>query len=212
VKGGLWEQAEREMTMRRIVVVMQTTLNNMIAKGFGVFWEPFPWGEPEQAWLNATFRSADTWALSRVMYEAIIPWWDQVAAGETPSDVDEAHPLHPADIEFAAIQKSLLKVVFSASLGPSPARRVISGDLAGQLQAMKAEEGRDIILSCGPRTLAPLAAAPGLIDQYVVAIHPAVISGLGMFESLETDLRLELLESRVFDGGAVALRYGVQST
>jgi riboflavin biosynthesis pyrimidine reductase len=89
---------------------------------------------------------------------------------------------------------------------------VISGDLVGQLQAMKAEEGRDIILSCGPRTLAPLAAAPGLIDQYVVAIHPAVIGGLGMFEGLKTDLRLELLESRVFDGGAVVLRYGVQST
>jgi hypothetical protein len=51
-----------------------------------------------------------------------------------------------------------------------------------------------------------------LIDQYVVAIHPAVIGGLGMFEGLQTDLRLELLESRVFDGGAVALRYGVRST
>jgi hypothetical protein len=48
--------------MRRIVVVMQSTLNNRIGTSeFGVFWEPFPWGEPEQTWLNGAFRAADTW-------------------------------------------------------------------------------------------------------------------------------------------------------
>ena len=51
--------------MRRIVVVMQTTLNNRIGSSeFGVFWEPFPWGEPEQAWINEVFRRADTWAMA----------------------------------------------------------------------------------------------------------------------------------------------------
>lgn len=199
--------------MRRIVVVMQTTLNNRIEKAFGVFWEPFPWGEPEQAWLNGVFRAADTWAMSRMFYEAIAPWWDEVAAGRIPSDIDELHPLHPADIEFAAIQKGLLKVVFSTTLGPGPDRRVISGDLVGQLAAMKAEEGGDIMLSCGPRTLVRLAAARGMIDEYVLAIHPAVIAaGSGMFEGLETDLALELVDSRVFENGAVVLRYGVLST
>jgi dihydrofolate reductase len=75
--------------MRRMVVVMQTTLNNRIEKAFGVFWEPFPWGEPEQAWLNEVFQGADMWAMSRMMYEAIVPWWDEVAARQIPSDVDE---------------------------------------------------------------------------------------------------------------------------
>jgi dihydrofolate reductase len=196
-----------------MVVVMQTTLNNRIEKAFGVFWEPFPWGEPEQAWLNEVFQGADMWAMSRMMYEAIVPWWDEVAARQIPSDVDELHPLHPADIEFAAIQMRLLKVVFSSSLEPGPDRRVISGDLVGQLAALKAKEGGDIMLSCGPRTLVPLAAAPGLIDEYIIAIHPAVIAaGSEMFEGLETDLALELVESRVFEGGAVVLRYRVLST
>lgn len=30
--------------MRKIVVHMQTTLDNRIANGAGMFWEPFPWG------------------------------------------------------------------------------------------------------------------------------------------------------------------------
>jgi dihydrofolate reductase len=172
---------------------MQTTLNNRIANAFGKFWEPFPWGDPEQAWLNGVFRAADSWAMSRMMYEVIVPWWDQVAADQIPSDVSA---LRPADIEFGAIQKRLLKVVFSATLESGPDRRVISGDLVGQLAALKSEEGGDVILSCGPRTLAPLAVAPRLIDEYVVAIHPAVIAaGPGMFEGVETDLAFEHVES-----------------
>ena len=194
--------------MRRIVVVMQTTLNSRIGTSeFGVFWDPFPWGEPEQAWLNDVFRRADTWAMSRRMFEAIVPWWEGVAGGDVPADAGE---LNPADIAFASIQHGLRKVVFSSTLEPALDRDVISGDLAAQLAALKATEGADIVLSCGPRTLAPLAGTPGLIDEYVVAVHPAVVSrGPGLFDGLEVDLALELLESRVFDGGAVALRYGL---
>ena len=194
--------------MRRIIVVMQTTLNNRIGSSeFGVFWEPFPWGEPEQAWLNEVFRRADTWAMSRRMFDAIVPWWEEIAAGRLPED---AVALNPADLEFATIQHGLAKLVFSSSLEPASDRRVISGDLAAQLAAVKADAGADIVLSCGPRILAPLAATPGLIDEYVVAVHPAVIAdGPGMFEGLDVDLALELVESRMFEAGALVLRYRV---
>jgi dihydrofolate reductase len=194
--------------MRRIVVVMQATLNNRIGSSeFGVFWEPFPWGEPEQAWLNHVFRRADTWAMSRRMFDAIVPWWEEIAAGRLPGD---AVAVNTADLEFATIQHGLLKVVFSNSLEPAADRRVIHGDLATQLAGLKADDGADIILSCGPRTLSPLASTPGLIDEYVVAIHPAVIAdGPGMFDGLDADLALDLVESQVFEAGAFGLRYRV---
>ena len=67
--------------MRKIVVHMQSTLDNRIANAQGVFWEPFPWGEPDVAYLNQFFRAADTLALSRVMYDVVVPWWDGVATG-----------------------------------------------------------------------------------------------------------------------------------
>ena len=53
--------------MRRIVVHMQSTLNGCIANAQGTFWQPFPWGDPEQAHINDVFRAADTIVLSRVM-------------------------------------------------------------------------------------------------------------------------------------------------
>ena len=67
--------------MRKLVVVMMSTLNNRIANAQGTFWEPFHWGEPEVAYVNQFYRAADTWALSRVLYDVIIPWWKRRATG-----------------------------------------------------------------------------------------------------------------------------------
>ncbi|MGI8798425.1 MAG: dihydrofolate reductase family protein [Pseudonocardia sp.] len=191
--------------MRKIVVMMQTTLNNRIANADGEFWEPFPWGEQEMAYLNQDFRDADTWALSRVLYEAIVPWWDTVARGEVP---DDAPLISAADREFAQLQKDMTKVVFSTTLEPNEDRTVVSGDLATELAALKEQDGTKIILSCGPATLGPIADTRGLVDEYLLAVHPAVITaGPRLFDGLSTDLALELAESKVFDGGAVVLRY-----
>jgi dihydrofolate reductase len=192
-------------SMRRIVVVMQTSLNNRIAHADGAFWEPFAWGQPEQAWINEIYRPADTWAMSRKLYEVIVPWWEEVAAGRRPDDVTE---LGPADHDFAAIETRLTKVVFSRTLLSSENVVVISGDLAFRLFALKATEGADIILSAGPRTLGPLIEMPGLIDEYVVAIHPAVVAdGPGMFDGVTRDVPLELAGHRVFESGAIVARY-----
>ena len=61
-----------------------------------------------------------------------------------------------------------------------------------------------------PATLAPLAATPGLIDEYLLVVHPAVIdAGPQLFEQVPTDLALRLVEAKAFDGGAVVLRYAV---
>jgi hypothetical protein len=70
--------------MRRIAVHMQATFNNRIANADGGFWEPFACGQEEMADVNQFFRAADTWALSRKLYEAIVPWWDDPAEPLTP--------------------------------------------------------------------------------------------------------------------------------
>ena len=195
--------------MRRIVVHMQSTLNNRIANADGGFWEPFAWGEEEMAYLNQFFRTADTWALSRKLYEAIVPWWDTVAKGEIP---DDAPAITAADREFAVTLSNMSKVVFSRTLSPADGRVVISGDIAGQLAALKYRTGKTILLSCGPATLAPLASTPGLIDEYLIAVHPAAISaGPQLFDGLSTDLTLRLLQAKVFDAGCLVLRYEVVS-
>jgi hypothetical protein len=59
--------------------------------------------------------------------------------------------------------------------------------------------------------LGPLAVIPGLIDEYLIGLHPAVIpSGPRLFENLVENLALELLDTKVFAGGCVVLRYKVR--
>ncbi|WP_112237771.1 dihydrofolate reductase family protein [Kribbella monticola] len=193
--------------MRKLTVLMQTTLDGRISTSDGRFWQPFAWGEEETAYLNQTFARADTWVGSRKLYEVVVPYWEQVAAGTSPdSDVQNS----PASLEFAQLLGAMQKVVLSHTLGadPSTRREIRSGDAVEHLQKLKERDGADIIASFGPRTLGPLADSPGLIDEYLLVIHPAVLaSGPRLFDHLTRDLALTLASARIFDGGAAVMRY-----
>lgn len=193
--------------MRKLVVHMQVTLDGRISKPDGGFWEPFPWGDEETAYVNQMFAAADTWAMSGRMYEFVVPYWEQVAAGTA---LDIGVPDSPARSEFADLLTGLTKVVFSRRLEDDPdTRRVVrSGDLAAHLRDLKAADGKDIILSAGPATLGPIASEPRLIDEYLLVIHPAVLTaGPRLFDHLSTDLALRLVDAKIFDGGAEVMRY-----
>jgi dihydrofolate reductase len=185
--------------MRKIVLHMQTTLDNRIAKADGTFWEPFAWGDAEQAHLNDVYRSADTWAMSRVMYEAIVPWWHEVAAGKVPDDVPA---VSAAELDFARQLAAMEKVVFSRTMG-GPG--VIEGDLAEHLAALKDQDGGDIILSGGPQTLGPLFP---VIDEMLLAVHPVVLGeGPGLFDAAGSTLVFERTDVTPFAGGCTLMRY-----
>jgi dihydrofolate reductase len=193
--------------MRKLVFHIQTTLDNRISHATGDLWEPFPWGPPETEHLTSLFRETDTWVLGRRMYEVIVPWWDAVAVDGKPPD---GSAVTAADLEFAAVQHGLRKVVISGSLPATGGREVLTGDIAGALSEMKRADGKDILLSCGPATLAPLAHTAGLVDEYLLSISPAVLSdGPRLFDALSADLALELVAARVFDGGCILARYRV---
>jgi dihydrofolate reductase len=193
--------------MRKVIVLMQITLDGRISNADGLFWQPFAWGEEETAYVNEVYARADTWFMSRKLYERVVPYWEQVAAGTSPdSDVQDS----PASLEFARILGGMRKVVLSHTLldDPDPLREVRSGDAVEHLQELKEQDGADIVASFGPRTLGPLADVPGLIDEYLLVIHPAVLaSGPRLFEHLTRDLGFTLASARVFDGGAAIMRY-----
>lgn len=85
---------------------------------------------------------------------------------------------------------------------------MIAGDVGAKLAEMKRREGNDILLTSGPATLAPLASTPGLIDEYLLSVSPAVVgAGPQLFEDVSNDLSLDLAVAKVFSGGAVLLRY-----
>ena len=198
--------------MRKLTVLMQSTLDGRISNAEGLFWQPFAWGEEETAYVNETFARADTWVMSRKLYDVVVPYWEEVAAGNSmDSDVQDS----PASLEFAQLVVAMRKVVLSRTLpdDPSTRREVRSGDAVEHLRKLKEQDGAEIVASFGPRTLGPMADSPHLIDEYLLVIHPAVLaSGPRLFDHLTRDLGFALSSARVFDSGAAVMRYRTLET
>lgn len=107
---------------------------------------------------------------------------------------------------FAAPMNTIPKLVFSATLeradwGPT---RIERGSAVEALTALKAEDGKPVLVHGGARIAQTLSAA-GLIDVYHLIVHPVAIgAGLPIFES---QVDLQLVEARQFPKGAVLLTY-----
>ncbi len=193
--------------MRCAVYFVHATLNGRISNTDGGFWEPFPWGgEEEMVYNNEFFGTADTWMLGRVMYEAIVPWWETVAAGAVPDDVPD---LTAQDREFARLQHDLRKVVVSNSLQTVAGERTeLSRDPVRDLWNLKRAEGKSILVSCGPTLFALLMAEPGLIDELLVVVHPVALdNGPMLFDGLRRTVPLKLLSATPYSRGALVVRY-----
>ena len=74
-------------------------------------------------------------------------------------------------LEWAALWKALLKVVFSTTLTAVQGNaRLVSGGLAGEIERLRAEPAAGDI-AIGGAGLAAEAAALGLINEYRAWIH-----------------------------------------
>ena len=76
-------------------------------------------------------------------------------------------------------------------------------DLADEIATLRRQPGGEII-AWGGASFAQSLSRAGLIDEYVLVIHPAAFgSGLPMFRDLAEPLLLELLESETFGTSTV---------
>jgi riboflavin biosynthesis pyrimidine reductase len=85
---------------------------------------------------------------------------------------------------------------------------VIANDVSARLKELKRQPGANLMLSCGLTLLSELAQHPGLIDEYVIVVHPAAIGpGVALFGPLAHEIELDVAETKTFDAGAIAVRY-----
>ena len=112
--------------------------------------------------------------------------------------------------DFAAIWNPIPKVVFSNTLTRVEGNaRLATLGLAGEIQRLRAESS-DGDIGIGGATLAVQAAALDLIDEYRPRVNPVLLGGgVPYFPREELRANLELVGSRSFDAGVVALRYRV---
>jgi len=183
--------------MRKIIHFVHTSLDGYIEGPNGEF--DWPQMGPELSAYSVRLNDGiDTFLYGRVVWEMMSGYWPQA---ESMSD-------DPHDLAFAPIWRRTPKVVFSTTLQEADWNaRVIGGNLAEEVAALKQQPGKDMLLTGGAQLAAALTEL-GLIDDYRVVVHPVLLGGgKRLFPEGKDRLGLRLVESRTFDSHAVLLHY-----
>ena len=207
--------------MRDLILKMAMSLDGFVSDLDG-----------RNGWMFGADHEAKTWAVDYLWnaslhimgshtFQAMAAWW--------PTSTDMfAPPMNqiPKAVFSRQGPAVLTKVSEAASLDEARARAgttqsaelqpgaqswaeayVASGELAKEVAALKAREGKPIIAHGGVRFARSLVAE-GLVDQLALIVAPVALGqGLSLFSELAAPMPLELVSSTAFSGGAVAQIY-----
>jgi dihydrofolate reductase len=172
--------------MRSVVLMMSVSVDGFVAGPNGHA-GAFPEPDELKDWKLDRAGRAGTHIMGRTTYEEMAAHW--------PTSTDD----------YAAPMNEIPKVVFSKTLDDAtwPESSVARGDLEDEIAALRRQPGGEII-AWGGASFAQSLSRAGLIDEYVLVIHPIALgNGLPMFRDLPNALRLDLQAARTFDTGTV---------
>jgi dihydrofolate reductase len=160
-------------------------------------------GEPSEELMEYfadMMDDVDLLFYGRVMYQLMFPYWADVASARSGS---------PAEIRFAERLVSIDKIVVSRTLESVGSNTtIICNNPVEELGKLKQQKGKTI--SVDTLSMLPELLVSNLIDEFYIVVHP-VIAGKGRHlfpsESLQKGYKLQLIETRTFENGCVALTY-----
>jgi dihydrofolate reductase len=183
--------------MGKLVYCLNVSLDGFIeTANHGLDWATVD--EEIHGWFNEQERSMDASLYGRRLYETMAAHWPTGA-----EDPDAT----PAMVEFAHIWNAKPIVVFSSTLTDVvPNARVVAGDVGDRLAEVRQEFDGD--LNVGSANLAGQFVRRGLVDEYRLVIHPAVLgAGTPFWPELDAPLRLKLADTHSFTSGAELRSY-----
>jgi dihydrofolate reductase len=178
--------------MRKVIASLFVSLDGVMEKP--ETWH-FPYFNEEMgAAIGQAMSSADAFVLGRRTYEEWAAYW--------PSQSPEENPM-------AAAINGMPKYVASTTLDDVTWQNssLLEGDVAGEVEKLKEQPGKDIVVS-GSATLVRSLLREGVLDELRLMVHPVVVgSGRRLFENGEVHAALELVSSESFSTGVLNLTY-----
>jgi dihydrofolate reductase len=131
-----------------------------------------------------------------------------IIVGSRTADDMAAH-WPKSDAPLAEPMNTLPKLVFSrrgATIDWTNTE-VTGGDLREEVERLKREGSGHIVAYGGARFVQSLTRER-LVDEYRLTVHPTILGeGLPIFDRTESQIDLELTESKTFSDGAVTNRF-----
>ncbi len=197
--------------MRKLILSMMTSLDGGTARPDG----DLGWfrSDPDlEAELIGVLRRVDGMFFGRVAYQELAAFWP-TAGKDDADDAPGGFTSRESRLESARLMNTIPKLVVSRTLerldwGPG---RVVNGDLAGTVTAMKREPGRDLVLFAGA-TVAAAFLNLDLFDEIRLYVHPIVLGpGKRLFDAIRAEHPLTLSRATPFPSGVVLLNYTRES-
>lgn len=186
-------------TLRKLKLQVQMSVDGYIAGPNGEMdWMVWDWDDKLKEYVNELTESVDSILLGRKMTEGFISHWSNVMT--KPDDPDHT---------FAKKMIDIPKVVFTKTLNKSDwvNTDIATGDLTDEINKLKNQNGKDIIVYGGASFDSSLIKA-GLIDEFHLFVNPVAIgNGMTIFKDLNEMQKFTLVKSIAFDCGIVVLHY-----
>ena len=185
--------------MKKLKLQVQMSVDGFICGPNGEMdWLNWNWGADIKNYVTDLTNSIDTILLGRKLAEGFIPHWANVKA-------DPNNPEHSSGIIFTDTPKYVFSKTLTISLWDNTT--VVNGDLVSEINKLKNQPGKDIIVYGGAGFVSSLIKE-GLIDEFNLFVNPAAIGkGKPVFAELDAKQNLKLIESIAFDCGINLLKY-----
>jgi dihydrofolate reductase len=197
--------AMKKNVMRKVVASINVSLDSyMSGPNCELDWHFERWGPDLAQSFCEQLSHADTIMLGRVTYCAMARYWPEKAQ-------DLSFPRE--DIAFADMMNNYTKVVFTNTLtGPAWINsKLVRGNVEKEIHKLKQQKGKDIIIYGSGKLVASLIELGGLIDEYVLWVHPVILgTGKPLFKFVPHNLSMKLVKTNTFRSGVVMLCYQPQ--
>lgn len=192
--------------MRKVFLYMTMSLDGFVAGAAG----ELDWmlDTPDQG-LNddivSLLRASDAGFLGYPVAQGMIPYWESVAADPAAS---------PAGRDLAMAVNRLHRIIISRQPVDLPwdnSELIVARDdeaLIAAVRTIKEQPGRDLGVPGGVRT-AQRFVRLGLIDEYVLHVHPVAL-GVGQPLFIR-QAELRLISATTYESGVLRLRYQARS-
>jgi class 3 adenylate cyclase/dihydrofolate reductase len=190
----------------KLVVTAFMTLDGIVeAPGFDEHrsgrnaWALRVQGEEDEVFNKGQIMSADALLLGRRTWQIWAAFWPTMETG---------------DLEMIDKMNSVPKYVVSNTLKRADWANstIITGDVIGQVERLKAQPGGDLVVYGSP-DLVDEILRHDLVDEYRLLLYPVILgSGKHLFRDRIDVHHLHLVESRTFGSGVVLLTYAPERT
>ncbi|MDF2545129.1 MAG: hypothetical protein K0R93_27 [Anaerosolibacter sp.] len=170
---------------RKVVLYIAQSLDGYIAReNNDISWLSMVEHDNEDYGYDAFIKNVDTVFMGRKTYEKVLSF----------------------GIEFP--HKGRMCYVLSKTLeGADENVQFFSGNIEDLITKLKAQKGKGIFIDGGSEVVSAFREKD-LIDEYVISIIPILLGkGIRLFKETDTESRLKLVESKVFNSGLVQLKY-----